>query len=63
MKARLDQPAGDVLELLAGLDEQVVALGDLDGNTFSCIAGPDVQAGIARAAVDGEEVEIGVEAS
>lgn len=60
--SRLDEPAGDVLDLLAGLDEEVVALGDLDGDTGAGIACPDVEAGVARAAVDGEEVEIGVEA-
>lgn len=63
MKSSLDQPAGDVLELFSGLDEQVVALGDLDSDALSCIACPDVQPGITRAAVDGEEVEVGVEAS
>lgn len=62
MVSGLDEPAGDVLDLLAGLDEEVVALGDLDGDTGAGIACPDVEAGVARAAVDGEEVEVGVEA-
>lgn len=60
--SRLDEPAGDVLNLLAGLDEEVVALGDLDGDAGSRVASPDVEAGIARTAVNGEEVEVGVEA-
>lgn len=60
--AGLDEPAGEVLELLAGLDQQVVALGDLDGDALARVAGPDVQARVARAAVDGQEVEVGVEA-
>lgn len=58
----LDEPAGDVLDLLAGLDEEIVALGDLDGDAGSRVAGPDIEAGVARTAVDGEEVEVGVEA-
>lgn len=62
MVSGLDQSTGDVLDLLAGLDEEVVALGDLDGNAGSRVAGPDVEAWVARAAVDGEEVEVGVEA-
>lgn len=60
--AGLDEAAGDVLDLLAGLDEEVVAGRDLDGDAGARVAGPDVEAGVARAAVDGEEVEVGVEA-
>lgn len=59
----LDEPAGNVLNLLASLDEKVVAWWDLDGDAGSGVARPDVEAWIARAAVDGEEVEVGVEAS
>ncbi len=62
MVAGLDEPARQVLELLAGLDQQVVALRDLDGNALARVARPDVQARIARAAVDGQEVEVRVEA-
>jgi hypothetical protein len=51
-----------VFELLPGLHEQVIALGDLDGDLASRVAGPDVKARIPAAAVDGQEVEIGVEA-
>ncbi len=58
----LDEPTREVLELLAGLDQQVVALGDLDGDPLARVAGPDVQTRVARAAVDGQEVEVGVEA-
>jgi len=60
--ARLDQAAGDVLELLARLDQEVVAGGDLDGDALAGVARPDVQARVARPAVDGEEIEVGVEA-
>ena len=62
MVAGLDEPARQVLELLAGLDQQVVALRDLDGNALARVARPDVQTWIARAAVDGQEVEVRVEA-
>ena len=60
--AGLDEAAGDVLDLLAGLDEEVVAGRDLDGDAGARVAGPDVEARVSRAAVDGEEVEVGVEA-
>jgi hypothetical protein len=62
VEAGLDEAAGQVLELLAGLDKQVVAGGDLDGEAGAGVACPDVEAGVAGAAVDGEEVEVGVEA-
>jgi hypothetical protein len=57
----LDETAGDVLNLLTRLDEEVVSRRDLDGDAGSRVAGPDVEAWVARAAVDGEEVEVGVE--
>lgn len=60
--ARLDETAGQVLELLAGLDEQMAAGGDGDGNAAARVAGPDVEARKARPAVDGQEVEVRVEA-
>ena len=59
----LYQTASNVFQLFASLDKKVVALRDLDRDTLSGIAGPDVQARIPRAAVNGEEVEIGVESS
>ena len=62
MEPRLDQAAGDVLELLAGLHEEIVARRDLDGDAAARVARPHVQARVARAAVDGEEVEVRVEA-
>lgn len=58
----LDEPPREVLDLLAGLDEEVVAGGDLDGDAAARVARPHVQAGVSGAAVDGEEVEVGVEA-
>ena len=62
VEAGLDQPARDVLELLAGLHQQVVARRDLDGDALAGVARPDVQARVARAAVDGQEVQVRVEA-
>jgi hypothetical protein len=59
----LYQTAGNVFQLFASLDKKVVALRDLDRDTLSSVAGPDVQAWIPRAAVNGEEVKVGVEPS
>lgn len=53
--------AGNMLQLFASLDKKVVALRDFDRDTLSGVAGPDVQARIPRAAVNGKEVEIGME--
>jgi hypothetical protein len=50
-----------VFQLFASLDKKVVAVRDLDRDTLSGVAGPDVQARIPRAAVNGEEVEVRVE--
>ena len=50
-----DEPTGEVLDLLACLDEEVPAGRDLDGDAFARVAGPDVQAWVARAAVDRPE--------
>lgn len=58
----LDQAAGCVLELLASLHQQVVARGNLDRDPVASVAGPDVQARVAGSAVNGEKVEVGVEA-
>ena len=62
VEAGLDEAAGEMLELLSRLHEEMVTRGDLDRDAVAGVAGPDVQAGVARAAVDGEEVEVGVEA-
>lgn len=58
----LDEAAGNVLELLAGLHEEVVSGGHADGDAAACVARPDVETRVAAAAVDGEEVEVRVEA-
>jgi hypothetical protein len=55
------QAAGNIFQLFTGLDKKVVALRDLDRDTLSGVAGPDVQTRIPRAAVNGEKVEVGVE--
>jgi len=52
MQTGFDQPAGEVLELLARLNEEVPPGGYLDGDAFARVARPDVQARVARAAVD-----------
>lgn len=57
-----DQAACEVFELLSGLNEEV-AWRELDGDALAGVAGPDVETGVARTTVDGEEVEICVEAS
>lgn len=48
--------------MLARLDEQVVAGRNLDGDAIARVSCPDVQAWITGAAMDGEEVEVCVEA-
>jgi hypothetical protein len=60
--AGFDEAAGAIFELLAGLDQEIVARGEFDGDAVAGVAGPDIEAGVAGAAVDGEEVEVGVEA-
>ena len=62
MEASLDETTGDVLDLFASLDEEVVSGGHAYGNATASVASPDVEARVAGTAVDGEEVEIGVEA-
>jgi len=58
----LDKPASEMLELFAGLNEEVVARRNLDGDSLSGVACPDVQAGVAGTAMNGKEVEICMEA-
>jgi len=50
-----DQPAGEVLDLLARLDEEVPAWRHLDCDALARVACPDVQARVARAAMDRPE--------
>lgn len=61
MVSCFDETTCTVFELFASLDEEIIPLGDLDGKSVAGVTGPDVEAGVAGAAVDGEEVEIGVE--
>lgn len=59
----LDQATAEVLDLFACLDEQVpTCRRELYRYTLPCIARPDVKAGVPRATVDGQKVEIRVEA-
>lgn len=57
----LDEPPGDVLKLLAGLNEQIVSRRNFDRDSITGVPRPDVQSWIPRTTMDGEEVEIGVE--
>jgi len=61
VQTSFDEPTGEVLDLLACLDEEVPAGRDLDRDALARVAGPDVQAWVARAAVNRQEVEVGVE--
>lgn len=56
----LDHAACDVLELLASLHEQVVAGRDLNGYALPGIGCPDIETWVPRAAVNREEVEVGL---
>lgn len=63
MESSLDQPTRKVLKLLSSLNEEISPRRrELNGYPLPCVARPDVQAGVAGAAMDGEEVEVGVEA-
>src|SRR5690606_16077974 len=55
------EPARDMFQLLAGLDQKVVARRDFNRDAAARVASPDVEPRVSRAAVNGEEVEIGVE--
>ena len=64
MKTSLDQTASEVLQLLARLDQEVTSgLRKFDKDAFASVARPDVQAGIARAPMDGQKVEVTVKTS
>lgn len=52
VKTGLDQPAGEVLDLFSRLDEEVPAGGYLNRDALTRVACPDMQAWVARAAVD-----------
>ena len=60
--AGLDQPPGDVLDLLARLDEKVVSLRDLDWDALARVACPYVQARIPGPAMDSEKIEVRMKA-
>lgn len=62
VEAGLHEAAGQVLELLARLHEQVVPGGDGDGDPPPRVPRPHVQPRVPAAAVDREEVEVRVEA-
>jgi hypothetical protein len=63
VEAGLDQAACEMLQLFSRLYQQVVSTGrHAHGDALSRVSGPDVQARVARAAMDGQEVEICVKA-
>ena len=49
-----------MLELLPGLYKEVISFWNLDRDTSTCVAGPDMQSRITRATVYGQEVEVRV---
>lgn len=61
VEASEDVAASEVLELLAGLEQQASSR-NLH-STLGAIAGPDVETGEARASVSSQEVQVIVEAS
>ena len=62
MVTSLDKTAGDVLKLLSRLDEQIIARRHPNWDAFAGVARPNIQARIARSSVNGQEVQICVEA-
>lgn len=61
MVTGLDEPTGNVLELLASLNEQIISRWDLDRNSITGVPRPDMQSWIPGTTMNGEEIEIGVE--
>ena len=59
----LYKTASNVLQLFASLDKKVVTLRDLDRDTLSGVASPDMQARISRASVNSKKVEVRMEPS
>lgn len=62
MITSLNKTASKMLELFAGLNEKVVSWWDADWNALAGVARPNVKAWVAGTTMNGEEVEIGVEA-
>lgn len=61
VKSGLDETAGQVLQLLAGLDQQVLSGRNAHGDFPPRVPCPNVQARVSGATVNGQEVEVGVE--
>lgn len=62
--ASFNKTAAEMLKLFASLDEQVTTGGwKLDRDSFSVVPSPDVEPGVPRAAMDGQEVQICMESS
>jgi hypothetical protein len=66
VESSLDKTTGEMFELLACLDEEMPACArrsgrrEADGDPLAGVASPDVQTRVARAAVDGQAVQVGV---
>ena len=63
MEAGLDEASAEVLQLLPGLYEQIPASRwELYSNALAGVACPDIETRITGAAVDSQEIQVGVEA-
>ena len=62
MVSSLYKTASYMLKLLSRLNEQIIARRHPHWDAFARVACPDIQARIARPSVDGQEVQICVEA-
>jgi hypothetical protein len=62
--ARFDKTPAKVLQLLPSLDKQVTTgRGELNENAFSGVSRPYMKARVSRTTMDGQKIEVGVEAS
>lgn len=62
VETSLDQSTAQMLKLLASLNQQVSSFRrELNSNTLPTVTSPNVESGVARAAMDCEKVEVGVE--
>lgn len=62
MVSSANQPTGNVFQLLASLDEEVVAWRHLHWKPLTSVTSPDIESWITRTTVDGQEVEVRMEA-
>jgi hypothetical protein len=60
MEASLDQTTSDMLKLFPSLDQEVISVRNSNWNTLSSIPRPDMESGVSRTSMDGEEIKIRV---